>query len=73
MTDGSLGRTTDYKPALALHISAEKSFNEINLKSLSETNLDQARVVKQTRTAKAKEQRGVRGNFKSLLRVVHRI
>lgn len=60
----------DYKLALPLHISAQKSFNEINLKSLSETNLDQARVVKQTRTAKTKEQRG---NFKSLLRVVHRI
>lgn len=63
-------RQRHHQPALALRVSAEKSFNEINLKSLSETNLDKARVVKQTWTAKAKEQRG---NLKSLLRVVGKV
>lgn len=63
-------RQRHHQPTLARRVTAEKSFNEINLKSLSETNLDKARVVKQTWTAEAKEQRG---NLKSSLRVVGKV
>lgn len=36
----------------------EKRFNEINLKSFGQSNLDKGRVVKQTETAAARRQRG---------------
>lgn len=36
----------------------EKRFNEINLKSFGQTNLDKGRVVKQTETAVARQRRG---------------